>query len=99
MAEEHEGKVAESGQGGNGKGLTASALDHRGWGLLWLDRECEGIEKTLPRAIARFKTKFGHSPVVVYLSEGAIAQEYAIGKLRVVPVRNCPPRHAMLFQE
>jgi len=66
-------------------------------GLLWLDRDNVGVEKTLPQAIARFKAKFGRSPVVIYLSERTIAQEYAIGKLKVMPVKHCPPRHAMLF--
>ena len=69
-----------------------------GVGLLWLDRENVGIQNTLPQAIARFKAKFKRPPTLIYLLIGAIAQEYNLDdKLRVVPTRNCPHRHAMLF--
>ena len=70
----------------------------RGWGLLWLDWENEGVENTLSQAIACFRAKFKRLPTEIYLPRGTISKEYNLGgKLRVVPVENCPPRHAMLF--
>lgn len=66
-------------------------------GLLWFDENNEGIENTLPQAIARFKARFNRPPKLIYLPVGVASREYNLNGLRVVPVRNCPPRHAMLF--
>jgi hypothetical protein len=78
-------------------GDNSQSANHKTLGLLWLDWENEGVETPLEQAIACFKAKFNRPPTLIYLSEKTVAQEYTIGKLSVVPARNCPSRHAMLF--
>lgn len=67
------------------------------YGLLWFNENDEGVENTLPRAIACFKARFNRPPELIYLPVGVADREYSFKGLKVVPVRHCPPRHAMLF--
>lgn len=52
---------------------STQALNHRSWGLLWLDWDNKGVENTLPQAIARFKVKFKRPPTVIYLLAKTVA--------------------------
>ena len=67
-------------------------------GLLWCDWDGVGVENTLPEAIAAFQRRFGRRPTLIQLPVGTVDRAYRLDGLRVVPVENCPPRHAMLYR-